>query len=137
MATVSLQDEQWTKIRSFLEQERPKVFICHERRCRTFVEGVLWMLRSGAPWRLLPPEYGNWNSVYKRFDRWSERGIWERLFKHLVEDPDMESVMIDGSVIRAHACAAGAVKKKAVKINRRLVIAGADSVPNSMSSSMR
>ena len=68
MSTVVLRDEEWTKIKAFLEQERPKVFICHERRCRTFVEGVLWILRSGAPWRLLPAEYGNWNSVFKRFD---------------------------------------------------------------------
>ena len=137
MATVSLQDEQWTKIKAFLEQERPKVFICHERRCRTFVDGVLWLLRSGARWRLLPSEYGNWNSVYKRFERWSERGIWERLFEHLADDPDMESVMIDSSVIRAHTCAGGASTKRGVKTNRRSVTAKADLAPRSTSPSMR
>lgn len=131
MSTVTLQDDQWLKIKAFLEQERPKVSVCYDKRCRTFVEGVLWILRSGAPWRLLPPEYGNWNSVFKRFDRWSERGIWERLFKHLADDPDMESVMIDGSVIRAHACAAGARTKRGVIKSRHSAIAVADLAPRS------
>ena len=74
MAEVNLRNDQWRKIRSFLD-ENPKVYVGRERQCRRFIEGVLWMTRSGAQWRLLPKRYGNWNSVHKRFDRWSERGV--------------------------------------------------------------
>lgn len=111
MTEVKLKNAQWRKVAAFLH-ENPKVYVGQERQCRRFIEGVLWLLRSGAQWRLLPEKYGNWNSVYKRFDRWSERGVWQQLFEHFADDPDMESVMIDGSVVRAHACAAGAEHKK-------------------------
>lgn len=116
MSEVSIKPKQWRKIRAFLA-EKPQVYVGQEKQCRKFVEGVLWLLRSGSQWRLLPKKYGNWNSVYKRFDRWSERGVWQAMFEHFADDPDMESVMMDSSVVRAHACAAGAPHKKGV--NRR------------------
>ena len=100
MSKVKLKARQWHKIRRFLD-ENPQVYVGQEKQCRKFVEGVLWLLRSGSQWRLLPKKYGKWNSVYKRFDRWSERGVWQELFEHFADDPDMESVMIDGSVVRA------------------------------------
>jgi transposase len=74
METVKLRNDQWRKIRGFL-YESPHVYVGHERQCRRFIEAILWMMRSGAQWRLLPKRYGNWNSVYKRFDRWSEQGV--------------------------------------------------------------
>jgi putative transposase len=75
---------------------------------RLFVDAVLWTLRTGAPWRDLPPEFGHWNSVFVRFNRWSRKGVWESLFKALADDPDFEHLMIDATIIRAHQHAAGA-----------------------------
>jgi transposase len=74
---------------------------------RLLVDAVLWIARTGAPWRDLPPELGNWNSTWRRFDRWSARGVWERLFAALADDPDFEYVAIDATVVRAHQHGAG------------------------------
>ena len=131
MSEVKLKAREWRRIRAFLD-ESPQVYVGQEKQCRRFVEGVLWMLRSGAQWRLLPKQYGNWNSVYKRFCRWSERGVWQTMFEHFADDPDMEHVMMDSSVIRAHACSAGASKAKGGNPPKRSVTVAADSVPKSM-----
>lgn len=111
MTTIRLTDEQWTKILSFL-RTYPHVYVGQEEKCRQFVEGALWMLRSGAQWRLLPDEYGAWNSVYKRFARWCDQGVWTAMHVHFADDPDMENVMLDSTIVRAHPCAAGALKKR-------------------------
>ena len=130
MSTVELREDQWRKLLKFL-RGHPRVHVGKARNCRRFIEAVLWMDRSGAQWRLLPERYGNWNSVYKRFDRWSERGIWEAMFEYFADDPDMESVMLDSSVIRAHACAAGAPAKKGGKKPKRLATVAGGSAPKS------
>ena len=75
---------------------------------RLFVEAVLWLARTGSPWRDLPEEFGKWKTVYTRFWRWAQKGIWESLFKGLAEDPDFEYVMIDGTIIRVHQHGTGA-----------------------------
>jgi transposase len=111
MTTLHLTDENWDKIHDFLRED-PRAYVGNEAECRRFVEAVLWMDRSGAQWRLLPQAYGNWNSIYKRYARWCDNGVWERMLAHFADDPDMENGMIDSTVVRAHACAAGAQKKR-------------------------
>lgn len=78
---------------------------------RLFVEAILWLARSGAHWRVLPGEFGKWNSIYQRFNRWCRDGVWERLFKALSHDPDFEYVLVDSTIVRAHQHSAGAQKK--------------------------
>jgi transposase len=73
---------------------------------RLFVNGVLWVLRSGAHWRDLPERYGKWKSLHKRFSRWAKAGIWERVFEALIEDPKNEYLMLDTTLVRAHQQAA-------------------------------
>ena len=131
MATVKLTPTQWPKIREFL-RSCPDVYVGQEADCRRFVEGVLWIARSGAQWRLLPSEYGSWNSVYKRFIRWCVKGVWERMHQQFVEDPDMEHLIVDTTVIRAHPCAAGASKKTGGKWPRPSGAAAAGSAPKSI-----
>jgi len=76
-------------------------------RLRNFFEAIFYMSRAGCSWRLLPENYGSWRSLHRRFKLWSERNIWQQIFEDVRIDPDFEYLMIDSSVIRAHACAAG------------------------------
>ena len=80
-----------------------------------FVEAVLWIAPTGSPWRDLPAELGNWHTTYTRFSRWCKRGRWLQIMHALGGDQDLEALMIDSTVIRAHQHAAGAQKKRAIK----------------------
>lgn len=90
---------------------------------RLFLEGVLWIARVGAPWRDLPETFGQWNSVFQRFRRWALKGVFERIFKLLSDDPDFEYALIDGTIIRVHQHGTGA--KGGRKIRRSGVRAAA------------
>ncbi len=82
---------------------------------RLFVEGVLWIVRTGSPGRDLPEVFGDWNSVFRRFSRWSRKGVWQRIFAAMSDDPDFEYLIVDSTIVRAHQHAAGA-KKGGLKI---------------------
>ena len=112
MTNVELTPAQWDKILTFL-RGRSDLYVGHPADCQRFVAAVLWVARSGAQWRLLPSEYGNWNSVFKRFGRWADRDIWADLHQYLADDPDTEYLIIDSTVVRAHPDAAGAPQKGA------------------------
>jgi transposase len=75
---------------------------------RKFINAVFWILRTGAPWRDLPPDYGDWKNTHRRFCRWRDKGIWERILGALIDDPDYEWLIIDASHIKVHQHAAGA-----------------------------
>ena len=80
----------------------------HAADNRRFVEAVLWIARTGAPWRDLPDPFGKWFTVYTRFWRWAQKGVWERVFKCLSDDPDFEYVLIDATLVRVHQHGTGA-----------------------------
>ena len=80
---------------------------------RLFVDGVLWVLRSGAEWKDLPEEYGRWKTSHKRYTRWARAGIWKKVFQVLLDDPDNRNVMIDSTIVRTHqqaVCGKGGAK---------------------------
>ena len=112
---VKLTDAEWQKILPVLKSCAPDIRPGAGRDVRRFLEAMLWITRSGAQWRLLPREYGKWNSVYRRFDRWSRLGIFEKLFEHFSADRDLEHLLVDSTIVRADACSAGAQKNTAHK----------------------
>ena len=106
-------DEEWEQIKPYIPEEqeagsrgRPS------KDSRTMLNGIFWILRSGAAWRDLPERYGPWQTVYKRFVKWSEAGIFEKIFKDLATDADMQDISIDSTCIKAHKSSAGAKKEK-------------------------
>lgn len=107
MARHELNNEQWKKIKDLLPGKKSDPG-CTAQDNRRFVDGVLWIARTGAHWRELPPEFGKWNTVFQRYNRWSKSGVWERLFKAMAHDPDFEYAMIDSTIVRAHQHSAGA-----------------------------
>ncbi|MBY5413426.1 IS5 family transposase [Rhizobium leguminosarum] len=104
-----LRDEQWARIaHHIIGDERTRG--SSVRNNRMFVEAVLWIVRTGSPWRDLPEVFGEWNSVFRRFSRWSRKGIWWRMFAAMSDDPDFEYLIVDSTIIRVHQHAAGAKK---------------------------
>lgn len=114
MARMQLRQDQWERIQGLLPGKPGDPGRRGEDN-RLFVEAVLWMARTGSPWRYLPEEFGDWNSVYRRFARWSDAGVWQRVFQVLGQDADFRQVYLDTTIIRAHQHASGAPKKTARK----------------------
>lgn len=102
-----LNDEQWRRIAPLLPGKESDPGRTGENN-RLFVEAILWLVRTGAPWRDLPPHFGKWGSVWKRFRRWAEKGVFERIFSELSQDPDFEYALIDGTIVKVHRHGCGA-----------------------------
>jgi transposase len=120
MLRLLLRDDQWERIEPLLQGkagDRGRTGADN----RLFVEAVLWMARTGVPWRDLPPEFGPWNSVFRRFSRWADKGVWQKIFGTLSEDADFKEVFLDSTIVRAHQHAAGALKKTGNKVLAVLV----------------
>jgi transposase len=110
-----LTDEQWAKLEPLLPPQK-----AHTGRPaadhRRIVNGILWVIRTGAPWRDLPERYGPWPTIYSRFQRWRKAGIWDRIFAAVQQASDAAGELdwkihyVDGTVVRAHQHAAGAKK---------------------------
>jgi transposase len=96
-----LSDDQWARIEPLLSGKAGDRGVTGKNN-RLFIEGVLWICRTGAPWRDLPSEFGHWHTVFTRYNRWSKKGQWQAIFEALCEDPDLEYLMVDGSIARVH-----------------------------------
>lgn len=111
-----LTDEAWGRIATALAAVKSRAGAPPKQSDRDFVEAVLYLARTGCPWRDLPERFGRWDAVYQRFRRWERRGYWRALFALLPEDLHaVHTVFFDSSVVRAHPHAAGAPKKEVAK----------------------
>jgi transposase len=107
MRRHEISDADWDRVEGLLPARGPTGV-----DNRLFVNAVLYVARTGIPWRDLPARYGNWNSVWRRFRRWAAAGVWGRVLE-AVRDPDVSTLILDSTVVRAHPAAAGAQKKPA------------------------
>ena len=108
-----LNDDEWDRIKNKLPLEHPK----EGKRGRPakydnrrIMNGILWIARTGAPWRVLPERYGKWQAVYARFRLWKELGVFESVFAILCADADMENISIDSTSCKVHQSANGGEK---------------------------
>jgi len=102
-----LTDAQWERIAPLLPGKKGDPGRSGDDNRRS-LEGILWIVRTGAPWRDLPDAFGNWFTVWKRFRRWALKGVFEKVFKVLSGEPDMEYALIDGTIVKVHRHGAGA-----------------------------
>jgi transposase len=105
MRRHEIPQDQWERIADLL----PGRAGCHggvAKDNRLFINAIWYMAKTGIPWRDLPERFGDWDTVYHRYNEWCKRGVWQRIFE-IVQDPDLEWMMLDSTVIRAHHHAAG------------------------------
>ena len=104
-----LTDDQWGRINPMITEKLGNWGGSNAGDNRVFVNACFWIVRTGAPWRDLPPQYGKYNAVHRRYKRWCETEIWDFILAELIDDPDFEWLMIDASHCKVHPHAAGAV----------------------------
>ena len=114
MPRKRLRDDQWERIKDLLPGKASDPGVTGKDN-RLFIEAVLWIARTGSPWRDLPPALGNWHATYTRFSRWGKKGVWERIIAAMSTEADLEALLIDSTAVRAHQHAAGAQKKRGRK----------------------
>ncbi|MFS3136291.1 IS5 family transposase [Gluconacetobacter sacchari] len=107
MDRLVLKDEQWERIAPHLPGKDGDAGRSGKDN-RLFIEAILWIARTGGPWRDLPEHFGNWNTAFQRFRRWAKKDVFDRLFAALSEEPDFEYAMIDGTIVRVHQHGTGA-----------------------------
>jgi transposase len=112
----AISDDNWERIKDLLPGKAGDPGVT-ARDNRLFLDAVLWVAKTGAPWRDLPERFGPWNSVWKRFDRWARKGRWQKIFEKL-QDPDLEWLILDSTIIRAHPHAAGAKKGPMAQVGK-------------------
>jgi transposase len=105
MRRHEITDKDWVRIEGLLPGREGDPGVTAKDN-RNFINAILFIAKTGIPWRDLPERFGNWNSVWRRFDRWSRKGVWKRIFEEL-RDPDLEWLFLDSTVVRAHQHAAG------------------------------
>ena len=113
----AIADDPWDRVKDLLPGRAGHPGVTAKDN-RLFIDAVLWIAKTGAPWRDLPERFGHWNSAWRRFDRWARKGVWLKVFEAL-QDPDLEWLILDSTVIRAHPHAAGAKKKATAVAGRR------------------
>jgi len=127
-----LRDDQWERLKPFVPGGR-KGKRGPRSDGRRFFDAILWLARSGARWRDLPEErFGPYQTAKRRYYRWIEQGVFDRIFEAVAADPDMEWLSIDATVIRAQAQAAGGRRKRGDRKPRLSAAPGAGSAPRSM-----
>ena len=122
----ALTDEQWNRIKDLLPG-KPGDSGRSGKNNRLFVDAVLYIAKTGAPWRDLPECFGNWNSIWRRFDRWCKNGVWESLMKELGEF-DLEELQLDSTSIKVHLAAVGG-RREADEKKRTPTVVAASAVP--------
>ena len=123
--------EQWEQIKPYLGNERNKMGRPQSDNRKIF-NGLMWILKTGAPWRDLPEYYGPWQTVYKRFAQWQKNDKLKELFEQLRQGADMQDICIDGTYIKAHRASAGAKKGLRIAIvDNVLVLVVEDDPPKS------
>ena len=105
-----IKDSEWERIKELLPPERTGKPGRPSGDNKTALNGILWIARSGAPWRDLPERYGSWSTLYDKFARWSDAGVIEKIFEALSVDADMQDISMDSTSIKVHQHAAGAKK---------------------------
>lgn len=110
MRRHELTERQWTVLVPLLEAHCRKQGGSSAAN-RLFISAVLWRIRTGIPWRDLPERFGNWNSVARRFARWADKKVWQRLFT-AIQEPDWEWVLVDSTAVKVHPQAAGQKKAR-------------------------
>jgi transposase len=129
-----LTDAAWQEIATILARVKHKAGSPPKQNDRMFLEAVLYIARTGLPWRDLPTAFGKWDAVYNRFRRWEKRHLWQQLWHHLQSEefPVAKQLFIDSTIVRAHQHAAGALKKTAGKPHRLWAVLGGDFLRKSM-----